>query len=685
MISLQELLENSSHRHLELMARAHKIDFTRRIPKAVGLEALSDALQGGIYEKTFATLESEHIEALQALVIGGGWLPLPLFEAHFGEIRPYRPWRKNFTPRHPWRYPASVAERLFQYGFVHIRDKEMVGIVCEVIDMLPPLQQAEAVSARPAYAGHQRSDVLRDISAMLGVLMQSQAKPVHGRWFSLSLMRQINQSLVVGEDLTAIRSELQTGRLRWLHYLAQVAGLISIQNGVFTPTMSAWRWLSSPSSYQWDSLMQAVERDLESKHPLWHQFRFPDIQMNTFQVVRHILDDLAPENHYRVKDILQMLKPYLLDDSVYEIACLLRGIFVWSGILVFKRGTIFVHRQTPPSGSEGILPVHSNRDSDSDILALRDTSGEIQSLSLHVPDTPSIALTTLLSFAKSEGKGAILNQETMREAYRQGLDTATIIDTLQTITGEAIPLGIQQRIADWLQNARCLRFKAVMILESDDPAIIDRIRGDWRLAQYIDRRISATQITIYSDKRDQFLQALERRHMPVTSFVRPQETKRITDKMTSDMAEYLLLALRTYQKLQGRLDGGTPIPKALAHWLSAQIEDTDFIEAQADDLVHAVQKRIPQVHPIADETRQDEASIRRMMYLAHQRNIPITIDYYSPYLDETTTRTITIHIISDSNELTYIEAYCHLVKDKRTFRMDRILRVHEPVRQTRAV
>ena len=40
-------------------------------------------------------------------------------------------------------------------------------------------------------------------------------------------MRQINAGLSIPEELTAIRSELQTGRLRWLHYLAEVTGLMS--------------------------------------------------------------------------------------------------------------------------------------------------------------------------------------------------------------------------------------------------------------------------------------------------------------------------------------------------------------------------------------------------------------------------------------------------------------------------
>jgi hypothetical protein len=127
MISLQDLLNQSSHRNLELMARAHKIAFTRREAKALGLAKLSKALHDGAYKKAFNCLNQEHIEALQALVAGGDWLPLPLFTHHFGEIRRYKPWKQDFYPRHPWRYPASVAERLYHLGYIVIRGLDNGG------------------------------------------------------------------------------------------------------------------------------------------------------------------------------------------------------------------------------------------------------------------------------------------------------------------------------------------------------------------------------------------------------------------------------------------------------------------------------------------------------------------------------------------------------------------------------
>lgn len=51
----------------------------------------------------------------------------------------------------------------------------------------------------------------------------------------------------------------------------------------------------------------------------------------------------------------------------------------------------------------------------------------------------------------------------------------------------------------------------------------------------------------------------------------------------------------------------------------------------------------------------------------------LQIKYLSAYKDEATTRVIEPYDISVSSRNTYIHAYCHLRKDKCTFRLDRIL------------
>jgi hypothetical protein len=656
MIALQNMLKKRTHRDLELIARAHKLPFTRREPKACGLAKLSKALQDGIYQKAFKALTSEHIVALHALIVGGGWLPLPLFLAHFGEIRLYKPWKQDFYPRHPWRYPASIAEKLYHLGYIVIRDGEMVGIVDEVKAMLPPLPQAEAEASADMslITDNNRLALLRDIAALLGVLLRVDAVPLYGRWLSLSVMREVNDCLQVQGELETVRSELQSGRIRWLHYLAQVSGLVSEQGGIFKPTVSAWQWLDTPAQFQWDCLMQAVEHDLESRERLWDVFRFPEVTAQTWCVLRHTLDGLSAEKTYRVKDIVAMLKPYLLPDKLYDIGYLLRDMFAWSGVLLLTCGRIFVHSQ------DFNVPTKSNVGNQ---------------LEFPLPQTSSPAFVTLLSFAQVENGMAIINQQTISDAVRQGFSSADIVQTLQNLSGKPLSGETQKQIQAWMQAANKLTLKPMIILYAPDTETIQQVRSDWRLAGHFAERISPNHLAVVAEDAHQLLHRLKRRDISVTSFVHPQSERRITETLNPDMAEYLLLAVRTYQKLHSRLDATVRIPKALTHWLTAQIDDPASIEASADVLVEAVQKQVPSTLP--NEKVQGERSIQQWVTFAYQRQEPLTIDYFSPSGDGKTTRTIIVDEIYEANSYTYVDAYCHLADKVLTFRMDRILRVHE--------
>ena len=63
MLTLQQMLNGRTHRDLELIARAHNLPFTRREPKAQGLEQLSQTLHDGAYEKAIP----------RALCLNGDW------------------------------------------------------------------------------------------------------------------------------------------------------------------------------------------------------------------------------------------------------------------------------------------------------------------------------------------------------------------------------------------------------------------------------------------------------------------------------------------------------------------------------------------------------------------------------------------------------------------------------------
>lgn len=402
MTDLTTLLNTRTHRDLELMARAHGLPFTRREPKAVGLGKLAADLQGGAYAQAYDTLEEDHIAALHALVAAGGWLPLPQFTAHFGDIRFYKPWRADFAPRHPWRYPLSAAERLYHLGYIVVRDGEMVGVIDEVAALLPslPQLQPEPLASVDFTAFQDRSALLRDVAALLGVLLRLDVVPVHGRWLPLHALRALNPWLAVPENLAEVRSELGTGRLRWLHYLAQVAGLVEVQDGHLKPTVAAWEWLSAPPADQWAALMAAVEADLSSRDRTWDVFRFPAVTAASWRVLCDVIAGLSPAQAYHLRDVLAALKPYLLPEHPAVLAYCVRDMLAWSGVVSLYRGRV------------GVLPARFKP-----VVAL----APADPLCFPLPPVASPAWVMLSSFAGIKDGTVTINETSIITAVERGL------------------------------------------------------------------------------------------------------------------------------------------------------------------------------------------------------------------------------------------------------------------------
>lgn len=65
----------------------------------------------------------------------------------------------------------------------------------------------------------------------------------------------------------------------------------------------------------------------------------------------------------------------------------------------------------------------------------------------------------------------------------------------------------------------------------------------------------------------------------------------------------------------------------------------------------------------------------RRQVVAYDRRVALTVEYFSPARGERVVRTIEPVMLFERNGATYVEAWCHLDDDIRTFRLDRILRV----------
>ncbi len=207
---------------------AYGMGFNTNLTREEGRQHVRQALlDGGRLRQAFRDLRPDEVEALVTLQAAGGSLPYLDFSAHFGGIRPYRPWRAD-SPQHPWKRPVSPAEKLWHLAFIEIVDGQVV-IADEVLVLLPPLPiprplEIDRSTQLEWQVAHSRAVCCRNVAALLSVA--GQIKTLGKQWLSRGSLARINERLHQPESLDGISTERQTGRLRFLHYLADVGGLL---------------------------------------------------------------------------------------------------------------------------------------------------------------------------------------------------------------------------------------------------------------------------------------------------------------------------------------------------------------------------------------------------------------------------------------------------------------------------
>lgn len=347
--SLRELLEETPHRVLEAIAQVVGV-YRRRRTKAELVDRLERHLaDDGIVESQLAGLSADARAAVIALRRSGGRLPAEAFEARFGELRRYRPWRAD-SPRAPWREPGSAAEELVYSGLVFQRrgsDRARGALRGDGRAADPALDQAgvpNAVGDGGEASGHergrrgrrgrgQRTEVVLS-PAVLRVWRASGTGQTGGET-ATSALGAAGRGRDVGLDLAVFVATLapggepltRGGRLRratvrriaqrkrhpanerfestaaqieavgFLHFLALASGLAgeSASGAVLHRLGSAEAWLAKPPDERLSSLF-GLAREGPGKHwDVWRRLRLPGWELDEPRVVLDVIQDMEDE------------------------------------------------------------------------------------------------------------------------------------------------------------------------------------------------------------------------------------------------------------------------------------------------------------------------------------------------------------------------------------------------------
>lgn len=647
-------LHNRTWWTLRVVALMHGLRFDTHQNKEQAQRFLYNTFieQRGL-SRTLKQLSQDEWAALRALQAAGGTLPLWRFIRAFGAIRPYKPWhnRRFF----PWKRPQSVSETLWYLGLIEIdsqpRQIDRVVLPPEVLALLPALPRPQMRRTGRCTASVSVESALADF---VGLLLAERPKLVYGRWLPPWFLDKLNARLVAPDrSLAGVRSELQTRRIRALHYIAQAAGLVAADaHGRLQPTVSAWTWLSNP---QPEILLTAIAADLRKREgSLWSQFRFSEVSANVWDALLDLLKTCEPDRLYSLRSIHRALVPHVPGESLRTLEAVLRQVLMSLGWVTVRGANVAVHAHVPYTPQPALWAEHDG------------------AYHVDLPVKPHLhAAVSVTAWAGLDHRRCWIDAASVRRAVEQGYSADEIIRDLSVVCHHPLTVTSARQIERWHREAHRLTLCPMLVLTAHDRDTLTRIRSDWRLRPLLGEVLSPHHVAVKPSAADTLRQRLDRRGLPVTRL--ESELTPESDTTTLSEAEYLALAARIYQRLGDLIPLKVRLPSAVIHMLDVRAEALDPL---VDEVIDALRGTLSGHQIVAGGIEQsDHHAIRQAVERALDDGTPLRMEYHSPALGQTTIRMVEPLMVYHRNGADYMEAYCLLEHADRTFRLDRILRL----------
>ncbi len=257
------------------------------------------------------------------------------------------------TPRHiiqahRQQQPLSDLEQLILWGICFTDSASQTVFI--PADLRPCLPKPTLPTVVPPATTPDLSPLdifCYDLTTLLALLQTEQINLVHSRWLPPSLLNQWGQHCYQPPLVPTPRSELQTNRRRFIHYLAENAGLVTgADNYGITLQPKSWLWLSAPRPQRIQMLWAAWSK---AKAERWHQYRLPGYtwQSDPARLLPHLHQTLLmidPADPQRFAQLMLKQQPNLLElvpgnsqnpalRFTETVVQLLTGPLLWLGLL----------------------------------------------------------------------------------------------------------------------------------------------------------------------------------------------------------------------------------------------------------------------------------------------------------------------------------------------------------------
>ncbi|MDX2077249.1 MAG: WYL domain-containing protein [bacterium] len=664
MLSLKQALASRNYCDLTVLAHLHGLRISRSRPKVESVKRLHAHIsKSKTLKQVYERLDGRSKEALAVLKACGSRLPIAIFTRTYGDIRPYRPWRGDESPN--WYGFSSITDQLWRLGMITIEKGTPTQVILlnEVRALLPSVSlPTPSALLTPSDTPNGRVVLLHDLTEWIAVASAHPTPLKKGRWLPISALRRIQAGCMVTEDIAHIRGELQTGWLRWLHYLAEITGIITQTPMGISVTVAGWEWLNAPDNRRWDALLNAIWDDWRSESPVWHRYRLPDVDFSAWEMLyRHVV--ACDVGVYHRDDVTSALHPYLAihpafysddDMPVFAISPAYWDIMAWLGMIKMSDTHIHILPHVAQSPSPALFRMTDN------------------ALLLTRPAHPSpSAWVQLNAYAPCVDDVVRVDADAIRCAISRGETVPQIARTLTTLIGKKLPIGAYEQLEKWEKLAYQRTLQTVHLLTMTDGESLIALRGNWCMSKMVMSIISPHHAVIKPAERDRFIKRMRKIGQPVMVMDNhPPAPSSWRD------AEYAWFAIRAYQSMSRLVTPTVRIPNSVRHALAEHIPAHRLVileQLARDEVDRHAQTIQGYASASSVEPEMDSEAIRAVVHEQWHKRGAVMVVYFSPARGERTTRTIEPTLIYERNGAEYVEAWCRMDEGIRTFRMDRIL------------
>jgi hypothetical protein len=685
MSTLRQLLEATPYRMLRVIARRRGVTVPHNCARDGVVDLLTQALADPARLRVvLADLSTAEQALLGDLAAVGGRLPRYHVARRHGDVRPYRPWRPE-APERPWEAPQSPTERLYYLGLIFWdRDTDDLAAPSDLLPLLPaPSHPPPPCPASASEAPGAASIAMHDVALLLALLEARDVRPLHGRWLPPRLLAAWGRRCAAPPRHIEARGERQTGRRRFLHYLAKAAGLIAPVGELLKPTPAGWQWLQAGPAARLRALWEAFAAPQAER---WRAYRLPGYRSlgHPAILVEAVLETLPIHDPADPQSFAAALlawdpalrndlhdQPLNADELLTEIIVrLLTGPLTWLGVLTGGEGGRLAITPWGAArlglGEEPVLapPLPLERDVD---LAFALPAG--------LPDP--LALATLETCAEGlEGGRYRVTPVSLAGALHRGQALPDLLDRLNRLAER--PLTGQERatLAEWAQAAERVTIRRLTVLETADPAVIARLSEARRARRLIRRTLSRRAVVVDERGLPLLVRRLtEQEDLPPWVDLPPSDPP-ADPALGRGGAAHLWMTAKVYQELGHFVRLPVRLPEGLLDHLAALAEPSDLsaAESAAERVLEALKDGLDGYpsFPAWGEPGLPVEQTRAVIEGALAEGGALQMAYFTAGRGEMTHRVVEPLRLEERGGAVYLVGFCHRAQDERVFRLDRI-------------